>query len=72
MANFMGFSSPGRRANGEAIWREKGLTRAMQERGYIQARGEERYWTALRATKSAHEFDHSDDDFETGIIETVD
>jgi putative DNA primase/helicase len=44
------------KSNGEVPWKKKGLTRAMQERGHVQLRSDERYWSGIRATKSAADF----------------
>jgi putative DNA primase/helicase len=43
-------------ANGEVPWKKKGLTRALQERGYVQLRSDERYWRDLSTTKSPSDF----------------
>lgn len=42
--------------NGDPVWHQKGLTMAMQERGFVQGRSNERFWVRIRLVKSVADF----------------
>ncbi len=44
------------KSNGDTVWTQKGLTGAMQERGFVQARSDERYWRDIKLLKSVADF----------------
>jgi putative DNA primase/helicase len=48
--------------NGDQVWHQKGLTKAMQERGFVQGRNNERFWPGIRLLKSASDFEVSSRD----------
>jgi putative DNA primase/helicase len=45
------------KSSGGPVWHQTGLTRAMQERGFVQGRNHERFWMGFELTKSAADFD---------------